>query len=71
MPAEVGFGEEDVIRAAFEERVRGLFLVLADALATGEPERASLERFRRALRSAKKARDLALQAAAEERGAVA
>jgi len=37
--------------------------VLADALAVGENERACQQRFQRALRLAKRARELALEAA--------
>jgi hypothetical protein len=59
--------EEAIIQAAYEARVRELFMVLAESLATGEDEVRMKERFRRALQSAKKARSLALEAAAEER----
>ncbi len=55
--------EAEIIAAAFEERVKELFKVLADAVYTGEPEPAALSRFRRGLVSAKRVRDLALEAA--------
>jgi hypothetical protein len=60
-------GDEDleVIQAAYQEKVKDLFKVLADALAVGEGERACQQRFQRALLLAKKARALALDAARE------
>jgi hypothetical protein len=66
MPADDISDEARIILAAYEERMKGLFMVLAESLAIGEPERAIADRFRRALRSAKRARALALQAAADE-----
>lgn len=69
MAVEHNTDEHPIIIAAYARRVQDLFLVLAEALATGEPERNALERFRRALRSAKKARDMALLAAEEEQTA--
>ena len=64
-----GFGRDDdvnVIQAAYQEKVRDIFKVLADALSVGENERAYQQRFKRALILAKKARDLALEAALDE-----
>ena len=58
-----------VIQAAYQEKVKDIFKVLADALSVGENERACQQRFQRALRLAKKARDLALEAASEDEGA--
>jgi hypothetical protein len=55
----------DVIQAAYREKVKDIFKVLADALSIGENDRASQQRFQRALLMAKKARDLALEAARE------
>jgi hypothetical protein len=63
------FGRDDdvaVIQAAYDEKVKDIFKVLADALSIGENERNCQQRFQRALRMAKKARDLALEAAREE-----
>jgi hypothetical protein len=63
------FGRDDdgaVIQAAYHEKVKDIFKVLADALSIGENERNCQQRFQRALRMAKKARDLALEAAREE-----
>ena len=61
--------EERLIMAAFDERVRELFRVFAEGIAQGEPERTSQDRFRRALRFAKQARNLALLVVQEEKGA--
>jgi hypothetical protein len=61
MAAE-NFHEERLVLAAYDERVKELFKVFAEGLAQGEPERPSQDRFRRALRFAKRARNLALQA---------
>lgn len=63
------FGRDDdvaVIQAAYHEKVKDIFKVLADALSIGENERNCQQRFQRALRMAKKARDLAIEAAREE-----
>ena len=57
--------DTDVIQAAYREKVKDIFKVLADALSIGENDRASQQRFQRALQMAKKARDLALEAARE------
>ena len=54
-----------IIEAAFEERVKELFKIVADAVYTGEPEAAAVARFRRGLVSARRVRDLALEAAKE------
>jgi len=54
--------EERLVIVAYDERVKDLFKVFAEGLAQGEPERSSQDRFRRALRYAKRARNLALQA---------
>jgi hypothetical protein len=45
--------------------------VFAEGLAQGEPERPSQDRFRRALRFAKRARNLALQAVELEKSEAA
>src|SRR5258707_12363736 len=61
MAAE-NFHEERLILAGYDDRVKELFRVFAEGLAQGEPERPSQDRLRRALRFAKRARNLALQA---------
>ena len=66
MAAE-NFHEERLVLAAYDERVKELFKVFAEGLAQGEPERSSQDRFRRALRFAKRARNLALQAVEMEK----
>lgn len=64
-----GVDESAAIEAAYEARVRELFLVMAEGLATGEEERRSKDRFRRALHFTRRARAVALEVAAEERQA--
>ena len=59
--------EERLVIAAYDERLKELFKVFAEGLAQGEPERSSQDRFRRALRFAKRARNLALQAVQMEK----
>jgi hypothetical protein len=59
-------GETQIIEAAFEDRVRELFKVFAEAIYTGESERDSATRFRRGLVSARRARAAALEVAKEE-----
>ena len=70
MAAE-NFHEERLCLAAYDDRVKELFKVFAEGLAQGEPERPSQERFRRALRFAQRARNLAMQAVQQERSAEA
>jgi hypothetical protein len=54
-----------IITRAYEDRVVDLFKVFVEAVATGEPEREAVIRFKRGLVSAQRVRDLALQAAKE------
>ena len=63
--------EERLVLTAYDERVKDLFKGFAEGIALGEPERASLDRFKRALRFAQRARNLALQALQEEKAAAA
>jgi hypothetical protein len=63
LPVPARDDDVSVIQAAYQEKVKDLFKVLADALAVGENERACQQRFQRALRLAKRARELALEAA--------
>lgn len=69
MDNRVEVGRDDditVIQSAYQEKVKDIFKILADALSVGENERACQQRFQRALRLAKRARDLAFEAAKEE-----
>jgi len=61
--------EERLVLVAYDERIKELFKTFAEGIALGEPERASQDRFRRALRFAKRARNLALMAVQEEKAA--
>jgi hypothetical protein len=70
MAAE-NFHEERLILAGYDDRIKELFRVFAEGLAQGEPERPSQDRLRRALRFAKRARNLALQAVEMEKSAEA
>jgi hypothetical protein len=63
--------EERLVLVAYDERIKELFKVFAEGIALGEPERASQDRFKRALRFAKRARNLALMAVQEEKAAEA
>ena len=63
--------EERLIMAAYDDRIRDLFKVFAEGIAQGEPERASQDRFRRAMRFAKQARNLALLVVQQEKAAQA
>jgi hypothetical protein len=58
--------ETQIIEAAFEDRVRDIFKVFAEAVYTGESERDAATRFRRGLVSARRTRAAALEAAKEE-----
>jgi len=66
MPPDEPQDEAQIIAAAFEERVKELFKSLAESIYTGEAERATADRFRRGLQSARRARALALEAVREE-----
>jgi uncharacterized protein involved in type VI secretion and phage assembly len=70
MAAE-NFHEERLILAGYDDRIKELFRVFAEGLAQGEPERPSQDRLRRALRFAKRARNLALQAVEMEKSEAA
>jgi len=54
-----------IIAAAYADRVTELFKVFAEAVATGEPDREAVIRFKRSLISAQRVRDMALAAAKE------
>jgi len=68
MPDREPRSAAEIIESAFEDRVRDLFKVFAEAVYTGEPEAASTARFRRGLESAKRVRAMALAAANELEG---
>ena len=57
--------DAQIIAAAYSDRVMDLFKVFAEAVATGEPDRDAVVRFKRGLMSARHVRDLALAAAKE------
>jgi hypothetical protein len=61
--------DAQIITAAYAVRVTELFKVFAEAVATGEPDREAVVRFKRSLMSARHVRDLALSAAKEEAAA--
>jgi hypothetical protein len=64
MPSDA---DEDarIIAAAYEERLKELFKVFTESVATGEPDRDAVVRFRRGLLSARRVRDMALEVAKE------
>jgi len=66
MPAAALPDDARIISAAYADRVTHLFRVFAEAVATGEPDREAVVRFKRGLVSARRVRDLALEAAKEE-----
>ncbi len=68
MPADAPLDEIRIIDAAFEDRVRDLFKVFAEAVYTGEPEREAAARFRRGLVSAKRSHAMAVAAVKEIEG---
>jgi hypothetical protein len=64
--ADDGLSEDArIIAAAYAGRITDLFKVFAEAVATGEPDREAVVRFKRGLLSARNVRDLALAAAKE------
>jgi hypothetical protein len=54
-----------IIATAYAERVKDMFKVFVEAVASGEPDREAVVRFKRGLVSARHVRDLALAAAKE------
>jgi hypothetical protein len=58
-----------IIAEAYAARITDLFKVFAEAVATGEPEREAVVRFKRNLLAARRVRDLALDAAKDAEGA--
>ena len=57
--------DEEIVAAAYADRVRDLFKVFAESTYTGEPEREAAVRFRRGLASARRAYAAALEAMKE------
>ena len=55
--------DAQIIADAYALRVADLFKVFAEAVATGEPDREAVVRFKRGLIAAQRVRDLALDAA--------
>ena len=66
MPVDGSPSDAEIIAAAYAERVTNLFRVFAEAVATGEPDRDAVVRFKRGLLSARRVRDLAMDAAKED-----
>jgi hypothetical protein len=57
LPPEVPEGlpnDAEIVAGAYAERVRDLFKVFAESVATGEPERDAVVRFRRGVMSARR-----------------
>jgi hypothetical protein len=63
MPPDALDEDARIIAAAYEERVKDLFKVFAEGVATGEPDREGIIRFKRNLLAARRVRDLALDVA--------
>jgi hypothetical protein len=57
--------DAEIIAAAYADRVTELFKVFAEAVATGEPDREAIVRFKRGLAGAHRVRDQALAVAKE------
>jgi hypothetical protein len=57
--------DAEIIAGAYAERVRDLFKVFAESVATGEPERDAVIRFRRGLVTARRVYAAALEAMKE------
>jgi hypothetical protein len=68
MPDDSPNIDADIIRTAYADKVRETFMVLAENLTGGQPEKLSKERFLRSLELTRKARDMALDAISEVAG---
>lgn len=62
---ESAHNDADIIFAAYADRVTDAFKIFAENLSTGQGEQICVLRFRRTLEVIRKARDLALQTAAQ------
>ena len=58
--------DEQIIAAAYAARITDLFKVFAESVATGEPDREAVVRFKRGLLSARHVRGLAVGASKED-----
>jgi hypothetical protein len=68
MPADNQPNDAEIIAGAYAARITDLFRVFAEAVATGEPDRDAVVRFKRGLVSARRIRELALEAAKDGAG---
>jgi hypothetical protein len=68
MPADNLPTDAEIIAGAYAARITDLFKVFAEAVATGEPDRDAVVRFKRGLVSARRIRELALEAAKDGAG---
>jgi hypothetical protein len=57
--------DAEILAGAYAERVRDLFKVFCESVATGEPERDAIVRFRRGLVTARRVYAAALEAMKE------
>ena len=62
---ESSHSDADIIFTAYADRVTEAFKVFAEGMGSGQSEQSCVMRFRRALDMVRRARDLALQTAAE------
>jgi hypothetical protein len=62
MPAAGMPDDAQIIARAYEDRVRELFKVFAEAVFTGQPEREAVVRFQRGLASARRVYVAAIEA---------
>jgi hypothetical protein len=69
MPVDNPPNDAEIIAGAYAARITDLFRVFAEAVAAGEPDRDAVTRFKRGLVSARRVRDLALEAAKDGAGA--
>jgi len=68
MPDDSPNIDAEIIRAAYADKVKETFMVLAENLTGGQAEKLSKERFLRSLDLVRKARDLALDGISEVAG---
>jgi hypothetical protein len=65
MPADGLPNDVEIIAAAYADRVKELFRVFSEAVATGEPEREAVVKFRRSLLSVRRVFTAAVEATKE------
>ena len=68
MPDDSPNSDANIIRAAYADKVKEMFMVFAENLTGGQPEKLSKERFLRSMDLVRKARDLALDVISEGAG---